>query len=172
MALIWGMTTWHPRFRFSPRHARDLLGFSVSVFAANLAGFLNRRADALLIGVFFGPVAVGVYRIADRVVDVVLDVTMRPIGLVALPVLSRLQTDPDGAPRDDREAAADDDARDRSRAGGDLRVQRRGARRARRVLGAGERTRSSCSASSGSGRRSASTPAPCSSRLRVRASAR
>ena len=62
---------------------------------------------------------------------------MRPIGLVALPVLSRLQTDPGGAPRDDREAAADDDARHRSRAGGDLRVQRRGARRARRVLGAG-----------------------------------
>ena len=94
VTLIWGMTTWHPRFRFSPSHARDLLGFSVSVFAANLAGFLNRRGDALLIGIFFGPVAVGVYRIADRVVDVVLDVTMRPIGLVALPVLSRLQTTP------------------------------------------------------------------------------
>ena len=55
---------------------------------------------------------------------------------------------------------------------GDLRVQRRAARRARRVLGAGERTRSSCCASSGSGRRSASTPGPCSSPRHVRASAR
>jgi PST family polysaccharide transporter len=91
VALIWRMTTWHPRFRFSVRHARDLLGFSGSVFAANLAGFLNRRADALLLGLFFGPVAVGVYRIADRIVDVVVDVTMRPLALVSLPVLSRLQ---------------------------------------------------------------------------------
>ena len=30
VTLIWGMTTWHPRFRFSPRHARDLLGFSAA----------------------------------------------------------------------------------------------------------------------------------------------
>lgn len=95
VTLIWGMTTWRPRFRFSPSHARDLLGFSVSVFAANLAGFLNRRGDALLLGLFFGPVAVGIYRLADRIVDVVIDVTMRPIGLVSLPVLSRLQSDPD-----------------------------------------------------------------------------
>jgi teichuronic acid exporter len=95
VVLIWGMTSWHPRFRFSFRHAHDLVGFSASVFAANLAGFLNRRGDALLIGIFFGPVAVGVYRIADRIVDVVIDVTMRPIGLVSLPVLSRLQADPD-----------------------------------------------------------------------------
>ena len=39
--------------------------------------------------------AVGLYRLADRVVDVVLDVTMRPVGLVSLPVLSRLQADPE-----------------------------------------------------------------------------
>jgi O-antigen/teichoic acid export membrane protein len=95
MVLIWGMTTWRPRLRFSPRHARDLLGFSVNVFFANLAGFLNRRADALLMGIFFGPVAVGIYRLADRLVDVLLDVTMRPVGLVSLPVLSRLQADPE-----------------------------------------------------------------------------
>jgi O-antigen/teichoic acid export membrane protein len=93
--LVWGMTTWRPRLRFSVSHARDLLGFSLNVFAANFAGFVNRRADALLMGIFFGPAAVGVYRLADRIVDVVLDVTMRPVGLVSLPVLSRLQTEPE-----------------------------------------------------------------------------
>jgi PST family polysaccharide transporter len=94
LVLIWGMSSWRPRLRFSVRHARDLLGFSGSVFAANLGGFVNRRADALLLGVFFGPAAVGIYRIADRVVDVVVDVTMRPVAAVSLPVLSRLQEDP------------------------------------------------------------------------------
>jgi O-antigen/teichoic acid export membrane protein len=93
--LLWAMSPWHPRFRFSRRHARDLIGFSSSVFAANVAGFVNRRADALLLGVFFGPVAVGLYRLADRIVDVVLDVTMRPVAVVSLPVLSRLQAEPE-----------------------------------------------------------------------------
>ena len=76
-------------------HARELVGYSANVFAANLAGFVNRRADALLMGIFWGPVAIGLYRLADRVVDVVLEVTMRPVGLVSLPVLSRLQNDPE-----------------------------------------------------------------------------
>jgi PST family polysaccharide transporter len=94
-ALLWAMSGWRPRLRFSRRHARDLLGFSFGVFAANVAGFVNRRADALLLGLFFGPAAVGLYRLADRIVDVVLDVTMRPVAVVSLPVLSRLQAEPE-----------------------------------------------------------------------------
>ena len=87
---------WRPRFHFSRTHARELLGFSSSVFVANLGGFVNRRADTLLMGLFFGPLAVGLYRIADRIVDLVLEFTMRPIGVIALPHFSRLQSDPEG----------------------------------------------------------------------------
>ncbi|MGH3131877.1 MAG: oligosaccharide flippase family protein, partial [Gaiellaceae bacterium] len=57
---------------------------------------VTRRADALLMGLFFGPVAVGIYRLADRIVDVLLELTMRPVGLVSLPHFSRLQNDPEG----------------------------------------------------------------------------
>ncbi len=95
LVMMWVLNSWRPGFRFSRSHARELVGFSVNVFAANLAGFVNRRADALLMGIFWGPVAVGLYRLADRVVDVLLEVTMRPVGIVSLPVLSRLQNDPD-----------------------------------------------------------------------------
>ncbi len=87
---------WRPRFGFSRAHARELLGFSSSVFVANLGGFVNRRADTLLMGLFFGPLAVGLYRIADRIVDLVLEFTMRPVGVIALPHFSRLQSDPEG----------------------------------------------------------------------------
>jgi PST family polysaccharide transporter len=86
---------WRPRFRFSRAHARELLGFSSSVFVANLGGFVNRRADTLLMGLFFGPLAVGLYRLADRIVDLVLEFTMRPIGVIALPHFSRLQSEPE-----------------------------------------------------------------------------
>jgi PST family polysaccharide transporter len=94
LVLYWTLGRWVPRLRFSRTHARELLGFSVNVFIANIGGFLNRRADALLMGLFFGPVVVGIYRLADRLVDVTLELTMRPVGAVSLPHFSRLQTDP------------------------------------------------------------------------------
>jgi len=93
LVLIWILSPWKPRLRFSRRHARDLLGFSANVFVANFGGFVNRRADALLVGVFFGPVVAGIYRLADRFSDLILDLTMRPVGMIALPLFSRLQRD-------------------------------------------------------------------------------
>ena len=96
VVVLWSASHWRPRFRYSRSHGRELMGYSVSVFTANLGGFLNRRSDALLIGAFFGPAVVGVYRLADRIVDVVLEMTTRPIGSVALPRFSRLQSDPTG----------------------------------------------------------------------------
>ncbi|MGH3113624.1 MAG: oligosaccharide flippase family protein, partial [Gaiellaceae bacterium] len=95
LVLFWIVSSWRPALRFSRRHARDLIGFSSHVLLANFGGFVNRRADALLVGVFFGPVVVGIYRLADRFVDLVLEIGMRPVGLVALPLFSRLQRDRD-----------------------------------------------------------------------------
>lgn len=94
LVLLWAMSSWRPGLRFSRAHARDLVGFSSGVFLSNLGGFLNRRADALLMGIFFGPVAVGLYRLADRFAENVLELTMRPVGHVSLPFFSRLQNDP------------------------------------------------------------------------------
>lgn len=93
---MWVAARWRPRARFSRRHARELLGFSANVFVANLGGFVSRRSDTLLMGLFFGPVAVGLYRLADRIVDLMLEFTMRPVGLISLPHFSRLQSDPEG----------------------------------------------------------------------------
>jgi PST family polysaccharide transporter len=93
LVLIWGVSRWRPQLRFSRRHARDLLGFSSHVFAANLGGFVNRRADTLLVGAFFGPVVVGIYRLADRFVDFVLELTTRPVAAVALPLFSRVASE-------------------------------------------------------------------------------
>lgn len=96
LVLLWAMSSWRPRFSFSRSHARDLVGFSSGVFLSNLGGFLNRRADALLMGIFFGPVAVGLYRLADRFAESVLELTMRPVAQVSLPFFSRLQNDRPG----------------------------------------------------------------------------
>ena len=96
LVLLWAIGGWRPNLAFSIAHARELLGFSTSVFVANVGGFVNRRADALVLGLFFGPTAVGLYRLADRFVEIALDLTLRPIGNVSLPLFSRLQSDREG----------------------------------------------------------------------------
>jgi PST family polysaccharide transporter len=93
LVLLWAVSGWLPRARFSVRHARDLLGFSVHAFLGNLGSFVNRRSDALLLGVFFGPTVVGLYRLADRLVEGLLSVSTRPVQQVSLPHFSRLQSD-------------------------------------------------------------------------------
>ena len=104
--MLWVMSAWRPRLRFSRRHARDLIGFSFSVFAANVAGFVNRRATRSCSALFFGPTAVGLYRLADRIVDVVLDVTLRPVGLVALPCSRASRPSPRSCARRSRPVCA------------------------------------------------------------------
>lgn len=90
--LLWAVSDWLPRFRYSRRHARELLSFSVQVFTGNLAVFANRRIDALMIGFFFGPVSVGLYRLADRLVETLLNFGTRPLQLFSLAHLSQAQS--------------------------------------------------------------------------------
>jgi PST family polysaccharide transporter len=92
---LWTVSRWLPRFRFSGRHARQLLSFSAQVFTGNLAVFASRRIDALMIGLFFGPVAVGLYRLADRLVETLLTFSTRPLQMFSLAHLARLQHDRD-----------------------------------------------------------------------------
>jgi len=94
LVLLWAVSDWRPGLRFSRAHARDLFGFTSGVFLANVGGFVNRRCDTLLMGLFFTPSVVGIYRLADRFVDTILELTMRPVGLVSLPHMSLLQRDP------------------------------------------------------------------------------
>jgi O-antigen/teichoic acid export membrane protein len=91
--LFFALSQWRPGFRVSTRHAREFFGFSFHVLFADVAGFFHRRADALLVGLFFGPTMVGIYRLADRFVDTLLELTTRPLGVVSLPHFSRLQHD-------------------------------------------------------------------------------
>jgi O-antigen/teichoic acid export membrane protein len=91
--VLWSVSTWRPRLRFSWRHTRELLAFSIGSFLANLASFVNVRSDAILIGLFFGPLAVGVYRLASRFTEIFVDFLSRSMMQVAFPELSRLQKD-------------------------------------------------------------------------------
>lgn len=59
-----------------------------------MGAFVNSRCDALLMGLFFGPTCVGIYRFADRLMDMALLATTRPLTAVSLPHFSHAQDDP------------------------------------------------------------------------------
>jgi O-antigen/teichoic acid export membrane protein len=94
LALLWSLSHWRPRWQFSLKHLKDLLGFSTASFAAKLAVFGNLQSDAFLMGIFFGPVAVGLYRLADRLMNLVLDGATNSLQIVSLSQFSKVQDKP------------------------------------------------------------------------------
>jgi len=91
LLLLWKLSHWRPRFRFSLLHMKQLFGFSVASLFTKIGVFVNGYSTGLLMGLFFGPVAVGVYRLAERLITTVLDVTTTPLQLAAFPQFARLQ---------------------------------------------------------------------------------
>jgi len=94
LILLWRLSPWRPRFEFSWSHLRELMGFSVSNFVAQLGIFADMQAGAIVLGTLFGPVAVGLYRLADRLTSTVLTATTSAIHSASLPEFSRLQDQP------------------------------------------------------------------------------
>jgi PST family polysaccharide transporter len=94
LLLLWRLVDWRPRLRYSITHLRDLLHFSLSNFTAQLAVFIDTQGAAILMGTFFGPVAVGLYRVAERVVTSVTSVATSSIQAVSLPEFARHQSNP------------------------------------------------------------------------------
>jgi O-antigen/teichoic acid export membrane protein len=92
---LWRSSHWHPRFEFSWQHLRELMRFSISNFIAQLGIFADLQASSVILGLFFGPVALGLYRFADRIMWSVINVTMSAIQSVSFPEFSRLQHQPE-----------------------------------------------------------------------------
>jgi PST family polysaccharide transporter len=57
--------------------------------------FVAKRSDALLLGALFGPIAVGLYRLATKLTEMVVDFTSSALNQVSLPDLASLYREPD-----------------------------------------------------------------------------
>jgi len=95
LVLLWNLSSWRPRLEFSWTPLRSLMSFSVSNFVAQLALFVESQASSILLGLFFGPIAVGLYRVADRVTNSIMSIAGSSIQAVSLPEFARLQDKPE-----------------------------------------------------------------------------
>lgn len=87
------ISRWRPRPRFSWRHFRDLVAFGLGNIGNRLLGLLAEHADRILVGYFLGPLAIGVYAIANRVVDGASNALAGVMHTVAFSTFARLQDD-------------------------------------------------------------------------------
>ncbi|MBZ2196732.1 oligosaccharide flippase family protein [Occultella gossypii] len=91
--VLWTVSPWRPRFRVDRVSARELWSYSTRAASSSLGLFIGGRVDVLLTGVLFGPVVVGLYRLAQRLTSTAVDVTARGMQAVALPGLAGVQDD-------------------------------------------------------------------------------
>ena len=94
LILLWRLSSWRPRLAFSWNHLKELMGFSISIFIAQLANFADGQIGSILLGVLFGPLAVGLYRLADKFMNTVVVMATSSIQAVSLPEFSRQQSNP------------------------------------------------------------------------------
>jgi O-antigen/teichoic acid export membrane protein len=91
LVLAWWISQWRPQLPSRNAQTRHLLTFGVNITAGSLLYSLARGADSLLIGRFFGAVAVGLYSRGSALLVRPLQQFTVPINTVLVPALSRIQ---------------------------------------------------------------------------------
>lgn len=89
--VLWWSSDWRPKFRFSITHFQELFSFGINVLGGSVLAFFSIRSDDFLIGYFLGPVALGYYTVAYRLLVALTQILSTTIRQVAFPMFSRLQ---------------------------------------------------------------------------------
>lgn len=94
-AMLWMMTRWFPRFRFSWSRSKGLFSFGSRMLAASLLDSVYNNLRQIVIGWMYSPSDVAFFnRGKSFPYDVVINVN-RSIDSVLFPVLARFQGTPD-----------------------------------------------------------------------------
>jgi PST family polysaccharide transporter len=93
-ALLWRLLPWRPRASdVSLSWARELWGYSSKIFWFNVFKYFAQNADRLLVGYLGGPVPLGAYTFAYRLVISPVATVSGAVGSYLFPRFSRLQHD-------------------------------------------------------------------------------
>ena len=86
---------FRPGGGWSSEDARAMLSYSLKAMGAQLLMQARTQGEALLLAALAGPVALGLWTVAGRLVLVVGDLLGTVVGSVSAPVFARVQNDPE-----------------------------------------------------------------------------
>ena len=94
-AVFWRVNPWRPQWLGSVHDpitgSRRLLGFGSQMTLIDILGAINMNIDYLLIGRAIGTTALGVYTLAFRLPELLIDGINQVVAKVAFPLFSQLQ---------------------------------------------------------------------------------
>ena len=95
LAILWWAVRWRPGLRWERRAAVEVLSLGGSFLGIGLLSALARRSPDLIIGALLGPVALGIYAVAQRAPMLLTDLVLNNANSVAIPVFSRGASQPE-----------------------------------------------------------------------------
>jgi O-antigen/teichoic acid export membrane protein len=90
-----GWSTWRPMMHFRPGECRRFLRFGVYQMGERTLNLLGQQLDKIVIGILMGPVSLGYYDMASRLITRPYQIINPVFTRVAFPVFSAVQKDRD-----------------------------------------------------------------------------
>jgi O-antigen/teichoic acid export membrane protein len=92
--VLWALVGWRPSRHWEWDAIRELMSFGTQVMGISLLNFLNRRTGEFMIGILLGPVSLGLFSVGMKILSLCMDLLVRNVQKVALPVFSRVAEQP------------------------------------------------------------------------------
>ena len=92
---VWVMCGWRPSLPRRSTGVRPMLAFGGNITGFSILNYLARNVDKLLVGWRYGPSETGLYAKAYQLLLLPVQQINAPVGSVAIPALSRLQSEPE-----------------------------------------------------------------------------
>lgn len=92
---VWIVCRWRPGLPVRGAGVGGMLSFGANLTGFNVVNYFARNLDNVLIGRVWGPVSLGLYAKAYGLLMLPISQITAPISAVAVPALSRLQSEPE-----------------------------------------------------------------------------
>lgn len=89
--VVWFAVDWRPGFRARRRHFQDIRAFSINILGLRAMEVISLQTPTFVIGYALGPVALGQFTIAWRIVEATAFVLITPVRFVAQPAFAELR---------------------------------------------------------------------------------
>ncbi len=94
--VLWAAVPLQPKLSLSPRHFRDLQRFAAPVMLSRTMNWASAQIPRLVLGFYLGATELGLFSLAARLSDILVQVALEPKTSVARVDLRRFAGDPAG----------------------------------------------------------------------------
>lgn len=95
LSMTWLTSRWHPHLPSRNSGVNSMVRFGAHLSLADFIGQFSNNTDSILLGRFYGATPLGLYTRAQVLLARPIQQVVTPVNSILIPVLSRLQSDPE-----------------------------------------------------------------------------